>query len=98
MLMNSGILDNTVVFEKLGCIRRVIGGGAVQVVVRNWHKKREVEVAWEKPEVGWTKHNFDGSCKWKIGKSSTGGVFRNHEANSCWDTRNPSGCKSCNKI
>nr|GMD09005.1 putative ribonuclease H protein [Ipomoea batatas] len=68
-----------VMFERLGCNQRVIGGG-VQILVRNWHKKREVKVAWERPEVGWTKLNFDGSCKCKTGKSSIGGVFRNHEA------------------
>lgn len=69
-----------VICKRLGCNRKVLINGAVQVPVRNWHKKREVEVSWKKPEFGWTKLNFDGSCKCKTGKSSIGGVFRNHEA------------------
>lgn len=48
------------------------------LLLRNWHKE-PIPVAWEKPEIGWTKLNFDGSCKSR-GKSSIGGVFRNHKA------------------
>ncbi|CAO2842740.1 unnamed protein product [Amaranthus hypochondriacus] len=47
--------------------------------IRNFHKE-PIPVAWEKPKVGWTKLNFDGSCKGKTGKSSIGGVFRDHNA------------------
>ncbi|KAK2977099.1 hypothetical protein RJ640_017623 [Escallonia rubra] len=50
-----------------------------RVLVRSWHKE-PIKVAWGKPEIGWTKLNFDGSCKCKTGKASIGGVFRNHEA------------------
>ncbi|PIN18563.1 hypothetical protein CDL12_08752 [Handroanthus impetiginosus] len=39
-----------------------------------------VILAWEKPENGWTKSNYDGSCKCKTGKSRIGGIFRNHNA------------------
>lgn len=50
----------------------------VRLLLRNWHKE-PVPVSWIKPEVGWTKLNFDGSCKSR-GKGSIGGVFRNHKA------------------
>lgn len=50
-----------------------------RLLVRNWHKE-PIPVAWEKPEKGWTKLNFDGSCKCKTGRASIGGVLRNHEA------------------
>ncbi|KAB1227763.1 hypothetical protein CJ030_MR1G028910 [Morella rubra] len=51
----------------------------VRLLLRSWHKEA-IPVAWEKPEVGWTKLNFDGSSKGKAGKASIGGVFRNHKA------------------
>lgn len=51
----------------------------VQVLIRSCHKE-PVPVSWKKPEIGWAKLNFDGSCKCKTGKSSIGGVFRNHKA------------------
>lgn len=51
----------------------------VRVLVRNWHKEA-INVTWEKPEKGWTKLNYDGSCKCKTGKASIGGIFRNHNA------------------
>ncbi|KAL2467231.1 Polynucleotidyl transferase [Abeliophyllum distichum] len=51
----------------------------VGVLVKNLHKK-PINVTWEKPEFGWTKLNYDGSCKCKTGKSSIGGIFRNHDA------------------
>ncbi|EOY28460.1 Polynucleotidyl transferase [Theobroma cacao] len=51
----------------------------VQLLIRNWHKEA-IPVSWEKPEIGWTKLNFDGSCKGRGGKASIGGVFRNHKA------------------
>ncbi|KAM1235651.1 hypothetical protein ACFX2J_005084 [Malus domestica] len=47
--------------------------------VRNYRKK-PIPVKWEKPKIGWTKLNFDGSSKGKTGKASIGGVFRNHKA------------------
>ncbi|GAA0171611.1 hypothetical protein LIER_25601 [Lithospermum erythrorhizon] len=50
------------------------------VVIRNSHKVPPVQVGWEKPESGWIKLNFDGSCKCKSGRSSIGGVFRDHNA------------------
>ncbi|CAI9755139.1 unnamed protein product [Fraxinus pennsylvanica] len=49
------------------------------VQCRNLHKK-SIDVTWEKPDIGWTKLNYDGSCKCKTGKSSIGGIFRNHNA------------------
>lgn len=66
-------------------ISRILGYERVihkpfQRLLRNWHKERLIPVAWEKPKIGWTKLNFDGSCKCKTGKSSIGGIFRNHEA------------------
>lgn len=39
-----------------------------------------IPVSWEKPRTGWTKLNFDGSCKGRSCKASIGGVFRNHKA------------------
>ena len=48
-------------------------------LLRNFHKE-PVPVAWEKPEMGWTKLNFDGSSKGRAGRASIGGVFRNHKA------------------
>lgn len=49
-------------------------------VLRNNYRKEPVPVAWEKPEIGWTKLNFDGSSKGRAGKASIGGVLRNHKA------------------
>lgn len=52
-----------------------------RMFIRNRHKGgTSRRVTWEKPEIGWTKLNFDGSCKSKTGRSSIGGIFRNHEA------------------
>ncbi|CAN4092083.1 unnamed protein product [Withania somnifera] len=62
--------------------QRVIHQKPFQLLLRNWHKKslNLIPVAWEKPKIGWTKLNFDGSCKCKTGKSSIGGIFGNHDA------------------
>ncbi|XP_059639366.1 uncharacterized protein LOC132281705 [Cornus florida] len=49
-----------------------------QVSVRNCHRE-PIQVAWKKPEIGWTKLNFDASCK-PGGGASIGGVFSNHNA------------------
>lgn len=62
----------------LRCQRRVIEN-PVRVFVRKLHRD-PIPVSWEKPQIGWTKLNFDGSCKGSAGKGSIGGVFRNHEA------------------
>jgi len=51
----------------------------VRSFIRNLHR-RPIPVSWKKPQIGWTKLNFDGSCKGTAGKASIGGVFRNHEA------------------
>ncbi|CAI9087649.1 OLC1v1021778C1 [Oldenlandia corymbosa var. corymbosa] len=51
----------------------------VRLLVRDWHKE-PIPVTWAKPEKGWTKLNFDGSCKCKTGRGSIGGVLRDHEA------------------
>lgn len=48
-------------------------------LLRNLHKE-PIPVSWEKPGIGWTKLNFDGSCKGRAGKGSIGGIFRNHKA------------------
>ncbi|KAK7246605.1 hypothetical protein RIF29_41474 [Crotalaria pallida] len=51
----------------------------VSQLIRYFHKE-PIPVAWKKPGIGWTKLNFDGSCKGKSGKASIGGVLRNHNA------------------
>lgn len=51
----------------------------VRIIARNWHKE-PIKIAWEKPQSGWTKLNFDGSCKCKTGKASIGGILRNDKA------------------
>ncbi|KAL7605108.1 hypothetical protein Lser_V15G16579 [Lactuca serriola] len=51
----------------------------VQVFIRNCHKE-PLRISWEKPDIGWTKLNYDGSCKCKTGKASIGGVLRDHNA------------------
>ena len=51
----------------------------VSQLIRYFHKE-PIPVAWKKPGVGWTKLNFDGSCKCESGKASIGGVVRNHNA------------------
>ncbi|XLR46367.1 hypothetical protein HN51_030454 [Arachis hypogaea] len=48
-------------------------------LIRYLHKE-PIPVAWKKPGIGWTKLNFDGSCKVGSGKASIGGVVRNHNA------------------
>ena len=35
---------------------------------------------WKKPSIGWTKLNFDGSCKSLTVKASIGGLVQNHKA------------------
>ncbi|KAG8385637.1 hypothetical protein BUALT_Bualt03G0065800 [Buddleja alternifolia] len=66
------------IVSRLFC-HRISTHQPVRVLFRNWHKK-SINVTWEKPEKGWTKLNYDGSCKCKTGKSSIGGIFRNHNA------------------
>lgn len=51
----------------------------VRFLVRNCHKE-SIPVSWGKPKIGWTKLNFDGSCKGRKGNGSIGGVIRNHKA------------------
>lgn len=50
-----------------------------RVFLRNQHKE-PIKVSWKKPDIGWTKLNFDGSCKWETGRASIGGVVRDHNA------------------
>ncbi|KAK9051752.1 hypothetical protein SSX86_028380 [Deinandra increscens subsp. villosa] len=50
-----------------------------RVLLRNLHKQ-PIKVSWKKPEIGWKKLNFDGSCKCKTGNASIGGVVRDHNA------------------
>ena len=51
----------------------------IRQLIRYFHKE-PIPVAWKKPRIGWTKLNFDGSCKCLSGKASIGGVVRNHNA------------------
>lgn len=51
----------------------------ISQLVRYLHKE-PIQVAWKKPRIGWTKLNFDGSCKSISGKASIGGIIRNHNA------------------
>ena len=62
----------------LGC-QRLIENPLGLLSARNWHENT-IQVAWEKPHVGWTKLNFDGSCKCNTGRASIGGVVRDHNA------------------
>lgn len=66
----------------LRCHQRqiIISQNSVPFLLRNYHNKEPVPVSWEKPEIGWTKLNFDGSSKGRGGKASIGGVIRNHKA------------------
>lgn len=48
-------------------------------LIRYFHRE-PIPVEWKKPRIGWTKLNFDGSCKSLSGKASIGGVVRNHNA------------------
>ncbi|OMO65024.1 Equilibrative nucleoside transporter [Corchorus olitorius] len=51
------------------------------LIGKKWNLHKEpIPVSWERPEIGWTKLNFDGSCKGRACKGSIGGVFRNHKA------------------
>ena len=64
----------------LGCQRLIKNPvGPVGLLSRNWHENA-IQVAWEKPQIGWTKLNFDGSCKCSSGRASIGGVIRDHNA------------------
>lgn len=62
----------------LGC-QRLIKNPSVSLLARNCHENA-IRVTWEKPQVGWTKLNFDGSCKCSTGAASIGGVMRDHNA------------------
>lgn len=68
-----------------------------RLLVRNWHKE-PIQVGWRKPEMGWTKLNFDGSCKLETGRSSVGGVLRNHEAEFLLGYAEPIAVKSNSNI
>nr|DAD23098.1 TPA_asm: hypothetical protein HUJ06_024561 [Nelumbo nucifera] len=57
----------------------IIGHPAADRITRKWHKKA-IPVKWGKPGMGWTKLNFDGSCKVRTGNASIGGICRNHRA------------------
>lgn len=46
---------------------------------RSLHKEA-IKVTWQKPETGWTKLNYDGSCNYNTGKCSIGGIFRDDNA------------------
>ncbi|KAI3409303.1 uncharacterized protein J3R85_019543 [Psidium guajava] len=59
--------------------QRLIQSCQLSVFNRSSHKK-SIPVSWEKPELGWTKLNFDGSLRGRTGKASIGGVFRDHRA------------------
>lgn len=48
--------------------------------------------------MGWTKLNFDASCNWKTGRSSIGGVLRNHEAEFLLGYAEPIAAKSNSNI
>lgn len=48
--------------------------------IRCIHSYKKIPVEWKKPGIGWTKLNFDGSCKGRSGVASIGGVVRNHKA------------------
>ncbi|CAA0835964.1 Unknown protein [Striga hermonthica] len=51
----------------------------LRIFLRHCHKET-VNVTWARPEKGWTKLNYDGSCKCETGKSSIGGIFRDYKA------------------
>lgn len=78
---------------RLLCMQKRVG----RLLVRNWHKE-PIQVAWRKPEMGWTKLNFDASCNWKTGRSSIGGVLRNHEAEFLLGYAEPIAAKSNSNI
>ena len=53
------------------------------LAARQLHKQpKPIPVAWRRPEIGWTKLNFDGSSKGDKapGLASIGGVLRDHKA------------------
>ncbi|GER53007.1 polynucleotidyl transferase [Striga asiatica] len=65
-------------------VSRLFGNGLsihkpLRIFLRHCHKEA-VNVKWARPEKGWTKLNYDGSCKCETGKSSIGGIFRDHNA------------------
>lgn len=66
-------------FSKILRFEKLIQHPAVCVLIRSLHKE-SIPVAWEKPKIGWTKLNFDGSSKGREEKASIGGLFRNHKA------------------
>ncbi|KAI4296599.1 hypothetical protein L6164_036546 [Bauhinia variegata] len=67
------VLTKTFRFQKL------VQLPVCEQLIRYFHRE-PIPVAWKKPENGWTKLNFDGSCKGRNGKSSIGGVVRNDKA------------------
>lgn len=52
---------------------------STRVSIRSFHKEA-INVTWQRPAIGWTKLNYDGSCKCRTGKCSIGGVFRDENA------------------
>ncbi|KAM7256136.1 hypothetical protein ACFE04_011877 [Oxalis oulophora] len=50
------------------------------LIIRSWHNEKPIPVSWKKPEYGWTKLNFDGSCRGRGCRGSIGGVIRDHNA------------------
>ena len=54
---------------------------AIGLEARSKLAKTIIPVGWEKPLWGWLKLNFDGLTINNPGKTSGGGLFRDHEGN-----------------
>lgn len=52
----------------------------IHLIQKSLLHKKPIPVTWSRPELGWTKLNFDGSSNVSTGEASIGGVFRNHKA------------------
>ncbi|KAK6917444.1 Ribonuclease H domain [Dillenia turbinata] len=73
------ILLGSVVEQVILRCQRAIKNPVLGLLLKHCHNET-IQVAWERPKMGWTKLNFDGSSKGRLGKASIGGVFRDHNA------------------
>ncbi|KAL5721431.1 hypothetical protein ACHQM5_005080 [Ranunculus cassubicifolius] len=64
-------------------LMRILHSGRKHLYPITWlsrYRHDKTKVAWQTPDPGWTKLNFDGSFREKTGVASIGGAFRNHKA------------------
>ena len=74
----TGVVDNLI---QMKCIKESAKFFAIGAKDRCNKMKKVIQVAWEKPPLGWMKLNNDGSALGNPGKAGGGGLIRDHQGN-----------------